>query len=393
MPSYLIPTTAPELSTASRTDALTLEFKPWTNPSSDLANYDLSTGVTFTPPNGGRFISNWWGVVKVPVVAGNTYTFSLYSSFDPASLLVYNNAGKALATNAEADDDRIFFSNQHNTFVFNDTVWHWKADFSGDVYVRAEASLAADLMYLNVFADTPPVIDPKDKTPPKVAISVSKTSLGVNSGIAVTFEFSEPVQWFSLDNVLIFGGGGLSNLSGSGTKYQATFTTALGSTPTVSFKLPSGSFSDSAGNTNTDGDDANNQVKLAVDTQKMTDITSIGATISTSPPVTVLVKPGVLGADALLLEDVREFSQFNDNVLTKHTLIYQGISYNYADVDDLVTIVRRGNDFSAEFTQEIADSAPNVAGIRYARAVELVGLVNMKDIILQVAGADGNFVG
>jgi len=106
-----------------------------------------------------------------------------------------------------------------------------------------------------------------------------------------------------------------------------------------------------------------------------------------------IVKPGVLGENAMLLEGVKEYIQFNDTVLTKHALIYQGVSYNYADVDALLTVVTRGNNFSAEFAQEIADYAPSVAGISYNRAVELVGIANIKDIMMTVAGSDGNYVG
>jgi hypothetical protein len=60
-------------------------------------------------------------------------------------------------------------------------------------------------------------------------------------------------------------GGTLSNFSGSGQSYTATFTAFPNSTRTVTLFVPSSTFSDASGNANADGTDANNSVSIAVD--------------------------------------------------------------------------------------------------------------------------------
>lgn len=76
-----------------------------------------------------------------------------------------------------------------------------------------------------------------------------------------------------------------------------------------------------------------------------------------------------------------------------HTLTYNGNVFNYVDVDPLITTVVRNGEFTAEFSQEIADAYPNAAGIRYETAVGLLGNAALDSILVSIAGADGNYVG
>ena len=76
-----------------------------------------------------------------------------------------------------------------------------------------------------------------------------------------------------------------------------------------------------------------------------------------------------------------------------HTVEFNGVNFNWSDIDPFVTPVVRGGEFTQEFAQEIADAYPSVAGISYSMAVALVGVEGLQGILMKVAGADGNYVG
>jgi hypothetical protein len=88
-----------------------------------------------------------------------------------------------------------------------------------------------------------------DTTAPTVAVSIDNTDVNVaNPTGLVTFTFSKPPTDFSLNDVTS-ADGSLSNLSGSGTTYTATFTANPGvddNAATVS--VINGSYHDAAGN-------------------------------------------------------------------------------------------------------------------------------------------------
>ena len=75
-----------------------------------------------------------------------------------------------------------------------------------------------------------------------------------------------------------------------------------------------------------------------------------------------------------------------------HTLTYNGHVFNYAEVDPLITTVVRNGEFTAEFSQEIADSYPTVAGITCDTVVSSVGVADLDNLLIAVAGADGSYV-
>ena len=78
---------------------------------------------------------------------------------------------------------------------------------------------------------------------------------------------------------------------------------------------------------------------------------------------------------------------------TTHSVEYAGTIFNWSEVDSFVTTVTRDGNFTDEFAKEIADAYPSVAGISYSTAVALVGASAIDDVLLAVAGADGNYVG
>ena len=78
---------------------------------------------------------------------------------------------------------------------------------------------------------------------------------------------------------------------------------------------------------------------------------------------------------------------------SSHTIEYNGTTFDYAEVDGIITTVARDGEFTSEFAAEIAESFPDSAGISYSTAVALIGQANMESTLLAVAGADGNYVG
>jgi hypothetical protein len=75
-----------------------------------------------------------------------------------------------------------------------------------------------------------------------------------------------------------------------------------------------------------------------------------------------------------------------------HTIRYNGTVFSYSDVDSFVMTVVRDGEFTAEFSQEIAQSFPVHAGIKYSTVVAIVGVSTTDNLLLSVAGADGSYV-
>jgi hypothetical protein len=76
-----------------------------------------------------------------------------------------------------------------------------------------------------------------------------------------------------------------------------------------------------------------------------------------------------------------------------HTVEYEGAVFDFAPIDPLITTVTRDGEFTQEFRDEIAQAYPGVENILYSDAVDIVGVANIDQILLGVAGFDGNFVG
>ena len=104
-----------------------------------------------------------------------------------------------------------------------------------------------------------------DTTPPTIAISSSKSKLYGSQTAQLQFTLSESSSDFTASDIAVTGGT-LSNFTGSGAAYSATFVpTAAGRlNPVIS--VASGTFSDAAGNFNADGNDSNNRLVLQADT-------------------------------------------------------------------------------------------------------------------------------
>jgi len=76
-----------------------------------------------------------------------------------------------------------------------------------------------------------------------------------------------------------------------------------------------------------------------------------------------------------------------------HRLTHEGKDYNYEEVESFIMVVVRDNEFTSEFSSEIADLYPSVGDISYEDALAIIGVPNWATTVLNVAGADGDFVG
>ena len=75
-----------------------------------------------------------------------------------------------------------------------------------------------------------------------------------------------------------------------------------------------------------------------------------------------------------------------------HTIEFEGSIYQYDEVDPFILTVARDEEFTEEFSQEIAESFPSEAEIGYGLAISLIGPTNWQATLLSVAGADGSYL-
>ncbi len=143
-----------------------------------------------------------------------------------------------------------------------DTVVKGKADENGQYSINVPNALP-DGDYTPEIRVTPPggPTSSTDGTPftidttaPTILVASDKTSLSAGQTATITFTLSEASTDFTLADIQVTGGT-LSNLTGSGTSYTATFTPTAGSTTTSVIHVASDKFSDAAGNFNADGAD------------------------------------------------------------------------------------------------------------------------------------------
>ncbi|PWF39857.1 Ig-like domain-containing protein, partial [Massilia glaciei] len=101
-----------------------------------------------------------------------------------------------------------------------------------------------------------------DTQTPGIAISSSLGALRAGQSSTITFTLTEAVNGFDAGDVLV-SGGTLSNFSGGGTSFTATFTPSANNVSGASIRVNAGAFADAAGNANA----ASNSLQLAVDTR------------------------------------------------------------------------------------------------------------------------------
>ncbi len=217
---------------------------------------------------------------------------------------------------------------------------------------------------------------------PTIAVLSNKSSMQGGDAATLTFTLSEVSNNFVAADITVTGGT-LSNFAGSGNSYTAIFTLVSSSALNGTINVANGAFTDAAGNTNTDGSDSNNSLNFT----RLPTVTNEIHTLS------VIVDKNVLGASATLLKELKESITLTNGVITKHLVEYAGLTFEYSQIDSLITTVTRDGEFTAEFTKEINDYLGAEQNITYSAAVAIVGVASIDGIILSVAGADGNYVG
>ncbi len=214
------------------------------------------------------------------------------------------------------------------------------------------------------------------------------TTIAVGSDITVTF--SEAIQR-GTGNIQIHSESATGTVVASYDAATSTNLTISGSTLTINpttdlsystnyfVTFESGSIKDLAGNS-------------YVGTNSY-DFTTISNLTSGTHSLSVIVDKGVLSSNAVLLKGLTENISITNGVVTSHTVDYAGITFDYNQIDSLITTVTRDGDFTSEFNKEINDYVQEELNISYQKAVTLVGVQNIDNIIVLVAGADGNYVG
>jgi Ca2+-binding RTX toxin-like protein len=107
-----------------------------------------------------------------------------------------------------------------------------------------------------------------DTLRPTIAINSDKNALGVGQTTTLSFVLNEASTDFDAADLTV-SGGVITDFIGSGASYTGTFMPNPGSTTAGVVSVASNKFSDSAGNFNVDGLDANNTVRVAVNTVKV----------------------------------------------------------------------------------------------------------------------------
>jgi len=119
------------------------------------------------------------------------------------------------------------------------------------------------------------IINDTSQASPTITVDSNRTSLVSGQTAIISFTLSKSSTNFVAADITVTGGT-LSSFSGSGTTYTALFTPAANSLSAGVVSVASGTFSDTAGNVNADGTDANNTVKMTVNT--MSSVPIIGTT-------------------------------------------------------------------------------------------------------------------
>lgn len=153
-----------------------------------------------------------------------------------------------------------------------------------------------------------------DTLPPTISLASNKAKVGVGETAGLTFTLSETSNDFIATDLTVTGGS-LSNFSGSGTLYSATFTPTTNSSSSGVVTVSSGKFSDAANNFNVDGTDTNNTITIAVDTL----VDTIPPTISLSSSRSSLASGDSANLKFILSESSNDFT-IGDVTVTGGTL-------------------------------------------------------------------------
>lgn len=182
----------------------------------------------------------------------------------------------------------------------------------------------------------------------------------------------------SSGNDTIDGGDGIDYVKILDDNFVDCTITAQGSTYTIQTK--------------TVGKDTFRNIEYIIFPDKVHNLSTSNQIITEMHTLSVIVDKGVLGTDPVLLRGLTERITLTNGVVSAHTVQYGSTLFNYSQIDALLMVITSDGDFSAEFRKEIADLLPTAANFSYQDAVKLVGVANIDNVLVYVAGADGYFV-
>ena len=168
-----------------------------------------------------------------------------------------------------------------------------------------------------------------DGTAPTIGVIANQSNITSGGAATITFALSESSTDFVASDITV-SGGSISNFSGSGTTYTATFTPTANSTTNGVISVASGTFSDAAGNFNADGSDANNTATIAVNT------------LSVANPICFARGTRISGQEGLVLvESLRPHATVIDNegkATNVKWIGYQRRTPEFAQFDDYLPV-------------------------------------------------------
>jgi Ca2+-binding RTX toxin-like protein len=175
-----------------------------------------------------------------------------------------------------------------------------------------------------------PVVNQQvDTAAPTINITSDKSALNSSETAIVTFDLSESSTDFTLEDIEVTGGD-LSELSGSGDAYTATFTPKQGISENATFKVLSGSFTDIAGNDNT-----HSELQIPVDT--------IAPTVSIAMADSVLAMGESTEVTFTFSEQV---GGVDGNSISDYITAENGTLSNFAPVTSLLAATEDGSPYS-----------------------------------------------
>ncbi len=222
--------------------------------------------------------------------------------------------------------------------------------------------------------------------PPTIEIKSNSLSLSNTQTATITFTLNESSANFIASDVIVLGGT-LSKFTGDGITFTALFTPTSNSVTTASITVPSGAFSNSKGIANIDGADANNTLKISVNT------VTTPVIVNEKHDVSIIIDKNIIpGGAPVYLKSLVENFTYTNGLVSGHTIEFGGMIFVYSQIDSFITTITRDGEFTQEFTKEINEYLKSDANITYKAAVALVGVQSLDDVIVFVAGSDGNFV-
>ena len=174
------------------------------------------------------------------ILQGNTYLFDAFDS--EGDTITYSLISNGHGSGVTLDGQTGLLSVASNV-----------AAGSADVTIRASSTNPDQTSETDTETYT---INVQDITPPTLTIAADDDTLTLNQSTTLNFNFSEDVTGFTSGDISLSGNGSLTNFSGSGDSYTATYT-AAGSDETDTVSVAAGAFADEVGQNNTETSNKN----------------------------------------------------------------------------------------------------------------------------------------